>query len=125
MDAHARLRWATAHSLPSPPATSIGSPEGVVAKVPQTKYVRLSSLLRAAHDADLLSRLPEGRAAQSRSLWINALPYRSSMTGYPCSSPGCYNAATWAVLSEQPREGVTAEWGIWNYAGTLACDGHR
>ncbi len=59
------------------------------------------------------------------SLFINVVPYRSNMTGYPCSSPGCDNAATWAVLSEQPREGVTAEWGIWNYAGTLACEGHR
>lgn len=46
-------------------------------------------------------------------------------TGYPCSSPGCRNPATWAVLSEQPRDGAVPEWGIWNYAGTLACDGHR
>ena len=45
--------------------------------------------------------------------------------GYPCSAPGCDNAAAWAVLSETPREGPTAEWGVWNYAGTLACDGHR
>ena len=47
------------------------------------------------------------------------------MTGYPCSSPGCKNPATTAVLSEQPKEGDPAEWGIWNYFGTLACQGHR
>ena len=48
-----------------------------------------------------------------------------SMTGYPCSSPGCENPATWAVLSEVPREGDPSDWAIWNYSGTLACDGHR
>ena len=47
------------------------------------------------------------------------------MSEYPCSSPGCANAATWAVLSEQPREEDPSERGIWNYDGTLACDGHR
>ena len=47
------------------------------------------------------------------------------MSGYPCSSPGCQNQATWAILSETPREGDASEWEIWNYAGTLACDGHR
>ena len=47
------------------------------------------------------------------------------MSGYPCSSPGCENSATWAVLSEQPWEGDPSERGLWNYSGTLACDGHR
>jgi hypothetical protein len=28
-------------------------------------------------------------------------------------------------LSEQPREGDPSDWGVWNYTGTLACDGHR
>ena len=28
-------------------------------------------------------------------------------------------------MSEQPRDGAVPEWDIWNYAGTLACDGHR
>jgi hypothetical protein len=45
--------------------------------------------------------------------------------GYPCSWPGCDKAAAWAVLSETPQEGPTAEWGVWNYIGSLACDGHR
>jgi hypothetical protein len=35
------------------------------------------------------------------------------------------NPATWAVMSEQPREGDPSEWSVWNYSGTLACDGHR
>ena len=47
------------------------------------------------------------------------------MSGYPCSSPGCENTATWAVLSEQPREDDPSKWGAWNYVGTLACEGHR
>jgi hypothetical protein len=47
------------------------------------------------------------------------------MSGYPCSSPGCENSASWAVLSELPREGDPSEWDVWNYSGTLACDGHR
>ena len=47
------------------------------------------------------------------------------MSGYPCSSPGCGNSATWAVLSEQPREDDPSSWDAWNYVGTLACDGHR
>jgi len=47
------------------------------------------------------------------------------MSGYPCSWPGCQNAATWAILSEIPREGDSSEWGVWNYSGMLACDGHR
>jgi len=47
------------------------------------------------------------------------------MSGYPCSSPGCANAATWALLTELPREGDPSEWDVWNYSGTLACDGHR
>ena len=38
--------------------------------------------------------------------------------------PGCENSANWAVLSELPREGDPLEWGVWNYSGTLACDGH-
>jgi hypothetical protein len=46
-------------------------------------------------------------------------------TGYPCSSPGCDNSAAWAILSESPRVGDRSEWGLWNYTGTLACDGHR
>lgn len=29
------------------------------------------------------------------------------------------------MLSENPRIGDSSEWGVWNYAGTLACDGHR
>jgi len=49
----------------------------------------------------------------------------TAMNGFPCSSPGCDNAASWAVLSEVPREGDAAEWGVWNYSATLACDGHR
>ncbi len=49
----------------------------------------------------------------------------AGMSGYPCSSPGCENPATWGVLSEQPREGDPSQWGVWNYAGTLACDGPR
>ena len=63
----------------------------------------------------------------SRAVWQGPglMPYRSTVTGYPCSSPGCDNAATWAVLSEQPRVGDPSEWGVWNYSGTLACDGHR
>jgi hypothetical protein len=28
-------------------------------------------------------------------------------------------------MSEHPREGPKPDWGIWNYSGTLACDGHR
>jgi hypothetical protein len=48
----------------------------------------------------------------------------TAMLGYPCSSPGCGNVATWAVLSEVAREGDPDEWGVWNYTGTLACDGH-
>jgi hypothetical protein len=56
---------------------------------------------------------------------INVMPYRSKDDWISVQLPGCDNAATWAVLSEQPRESVTAEWGIWNYAGTLACDEHR
>jgi len=48
----------------------------------------------------------------------------AAINGYPCSSPGCDNAASWAVLSEVPREGDPTEWGVWNYSGTLACDGH-
>ena len=47
------------------------------------------------------------------------------MSGYPCSSPGCDNAAAWALLSEQPREGDPMDWGVWIYKATLACDGHR
>jgi hypothetical protein len=46
------------------------------------------------------------------------------MDGYPCSSPGCGNPATWAVLSES-SDGEPSVEGIWNYRGTLACDGHR
>jgi hypothetical protein len=46
-------------------------------------------------------------------------------TGYPCSSPGCDTRAAWALLSETDRGGDRAEWGLWNYVGTLACDGHR
>ena len=46
------------------------------------------------------------------------------MSGYPCSSPGCENSATWAV-SEQPPEGDPSQRSVWNYSGTLACDGHR
>lgn len=42
------------------------------------------------------------------------------MSGYP----GCENSASWAVLSEQPRVGDPSDWGIWNYSGRLACDGH-
>jgi hypothetical protein len=45
--------------------------------------------------------------------------------GYPCSSPECDNSAACAILSENPRIGDSSEWGVWNYAGTLACDGHR
>jgi hypothetical protein len=45
--------------------------------------------------------------------------------GYPCSSPGCNDPAGWAVLSETERVGDPSEWGVWNYSGTLACDGHR
>jgi hypothetical protein len=29
------------------------------------------------------------------------------------------------VLSESERVGDPSEWGVWNYVGTLACDGHR
>ena len=47
------------------------------------------------------------------------------MSGYPCSSPECDQAATWAVLSEHRREGPRSEWGIWNYATSLACDAHK
>jgi hypothetical protein len=39
--------------------------------------------------------------------------------GYPCSSPGCSNAAAWAVLSEAERVGDPSEWGVWNYVGAL------
>ena len=46
-------------------------------------------------------------------------------TAYPCSSPGCDSPAAWAVLAYTPRLGDPSEWGVWNYAGTLACDGHR
>jgi len=49
----------------------------------------------------------------------------AAMNGYPCSSPGCGSPAAWAVLSELPRDGDLSEWGLWNYSGTLACDGHR
>jgi hypothetical protein len=28
-------------------------------------------------------------------------------------------------MSEQPREGDPDGWSIWNYTGTLTCDGHR
>jgi hypothetical protein len=45
-------------------------------------------------------------------------------TGYPCSSPRCDEAAAWAVLSENERVGVPVEWGRWNYAATLSCEGH-
>jgi hypothetical protein len=46
-------------------------------------------------------------------------------TGYPCSSPGCDQAAAWAVLSETERVGDRTDWGVWNYVRTLACDAHR
>jgi len=29
------------------------------------------------------------------------------------------------VLSEQPRENDPSDWSLWNYVGSLACDGHR
>ncbi len=47
------------------------------------------------------------------------------MSGYPCSSPGCENSASWAILSEQPMEGDHALRSVWNYVGTMVCDGHR
>jgi hypothetical protein len=47
------------------------------------------------------------------------------MSGYPCSAPGCENAASWAILSEQPRVGGDEVWSLWNYVGTMICDGHR
>jgi hypothetical protein len=47
------------------------------------------------------------------------------MNGYPCSSPGCENAASWAVLSEVAREGDPSGWDVWNYTASLACDEHR
>jgi hypothetical protein len=33
--------------------------------------------------------------------------------------------ASWAILSENPRVGDSSEWGVRNYVGTLARDGHR
>jgi len=47
------------------------------------------------------------------------------MSGYPCSSPGCENPASWAFLSEETNDGDPSERATWNYRGTLACDGHR
>jgi hypothetical protein len=47
------------------------------------------------------------------------------MSGYPCSSPACDQLAARAVLSETERVGNPSECGVWNYVGTLACDGHR
>jgi hypothetical protein len=47
------------------------------------------------------------------------------MSGYPCSSPGCTNFAAWVILSENAREGDPSAWGIWNFEGTMVCEGHR
>jgi hypothetical protein len=46
-------------------------------------------------------------------------------TGYPCSSPVCKDPAAGASLSETECLGDLSEWGVWNYVGTLTCDGHR
>jgi hypothetical protein len=47
------------------------------------------------------------------------------VSGYPCSAPGCENVASWAVLSEYAREGDPSALGIWNFQGTMVCEGHR
>jgi hypothetical protein len=59
---------------------------------------------------------PVGRESASRRIV-------QAMNGYPCSSPGCEDAATWAVLSEVAREGDPTEWGVWNYSGSLPATG--